>query len=490
MASIFERELTAELKEVTRLLEVATQEHKDEIAAHAKRLADIDRRGTALCGKQEALYEMIALEREINALAPSLRIEHQPEPAPPTKLTHEIKAIRGPDWPGKSPEPPAPPPEPALLPMAVRQPPPGPYKDLTPGRAALAGDVPKPQFHNAANCEIAPGVFVTQQVAGRWTPERIALLRRDWPTVRSAPAIFEAVNQLPGDPIPNLPILNTFMVTKLGIRRQNLPMHPDALAMAPPPVDPDPPCLPPMEDVTTIASVTVEVHPVEEPPRTVVITDAMAPATRAAVVEVAKQIGAEVESDQKLPKPSEGDNVLAFERPQVESLPKPQEALAKQASSASNDSLLIADAARTLGYIPTDPFKGPKPAFTITAPAPPPPTRRPTVPPQPVARPNLGPNRLAQALKLPDRFETVREPIEADEATIRMTSELWGITFRGIQDLTTVNNEASRRNARPFRLVVLAPAQKKRRCLTCQAPFTLKQGEAFHMCEHHRRQSG
>ena len=125
-----------------------------------------------------------------------------------------------------------------------------------------------------------PPVFLGRPKTNRrsenkWTPDRIAIIRRDWPTGRVAAAITNEVNALPGDPV-NPTQVGIYAASRLNLRRPDgfrahqplteaLPAEPAALPPQPAAVQQaDPTPVPP----AVIAAAAVAAAAVAaEPPR-------------------------------------------------------------------------------------------------------------------------------------------------------------------------------------------------------------------------------
>lgn len=350
---------------------------------------------------------------------------------------------------------------------------------------------------------IMPGVKVSQTLANRWTPERVLFLRRHVPTDRLWREIWEGFHKLPGDPCPNTAVLTTFCHQKLGLKRLVQKRITDPLmdevvspetkvvmleeferqAEAEGRLDPDPPRLPSMEGVTQVTSVMeAPIIPAEAPSKVLDVSSAPQDwATRDWSKGRGKNGWLTVDREVRLrqlctyPGTTPSDIRVGLAR-----LPGPP-------IPPLIDILTMLDALK-LVLVPilrlaeaTGPFVPPKPAVTIIAPAPPVPKPKP--PPPPPVRPNLGPPRLAKALELPAAMPpATTEPIEADAATIRATVSAWGLGFRGEIDLPAINSAASRRGARPFRLIETTPS-KKRKCLRCDRMFETKSKDNW-LCVH------
>jgi hypothetical protein len=87
--------------------------------------------------------------------------------------------------------------------------------DLKRGPAAEAAL--RPQRPPSSPPAIRPSPVPAQAPSKRMTPERQALLERDWPTNRPSPEIIEEFNRLPGPPMPADQL--AIYASKLGLRR-------------------------------------------------------------------------------------------------------------------------------------------------------------------------------------------------------------------------------------------------------------------------------
>lgn len=113
----------------------------------------------------------------------------------------------------------------ALAARPVASQPPSPAH-RAPARTRLAGGLPASDVSSLtlpAAEPASPPVFLgrrkpDRRAVNRWTPERLVIIRRDYPTGRTVAAITNEVNSLPGDKL-NCAEIGSYATAAMGLRR-------------------------------------------------------------------------------------------------------------------------------------------------------------------------------------------------------------------------------------------------------------------------------
>lgn len=338
-------------------------------------------------------------------------------------------------------------------------------------------------------------------LAARWTPERTAIIERDWPTYRLTDAIVDEVNTLPGEKVWKDQVGNFANTTlrlhrpvdyRTRIRQERGERHagwctPERRAVL-------------ENDYPAAVAMRIIRDRLEEFPGAPLPSNATITSYAQVVLGLTRKI-----ADQEAPDPlptcvecgsprSIGSAALCRKCYHANAEAKRATALANDAST-TNPTTAAPISTKAEPAAVEMPTPHPLPLGEgVVADTPPPargvvgkgirttdtlgeistkPRQKPAQPPTASPRPNLGPSRWAAAMALPADDVLTEEPILADAATIRATVAAWGIVFRGKVDLWMVNQAARKRGQRPFELDERAPAAtKKRNCLNCGKALT------------------